>query len=214
MINYEDDKKYDANKEEIEFWLKKDEWELYIAACLFSDVIPSPHLERLLTGRGETRLKYYKNFKGESFDPSTNEKGINYSLKDLYEKEIKVRNFLASLSVVKVNLNPNSKWVAPKEEFLEVIRYVTKEIPWFNWASTNKLVCFKPKVNLRVPKNCDLKSSNIRDLDTAKERVSKINKFSNTTQELDLTSYPLELKYAIEAWLAVSKIDEKMEAKS
>ena len=58
MINYEDDKKYDANKEEIEFWLKKDEWELYIAACLFSDVIPSPHLERLLTGRGETRLKY------------------------------------------------------------------------------------------------------------------------------------------------------------
>lgn len=97
---------------------------------------------------------------------------------------------------------------------MEVIRYVTKEIPWFNWASTNKLVCFKPKDNLRVPKNWDLKSPNIRDLDTAKERVSKINKFSNTTQELDLTSYPLELKYAIEAWLAVSKIDEKGKPKA
>ena len=142
MKAYSDYEKYEANRKNIEFWLKQDEWQLYQAACIFCDVAPDNHLEKVLTGRSVIRLKYYTNLKGEKIDSNTNDKGINYSLRDLLQKENEIRDFLCQLGRVKVSMNPDSKWVALKENFIAVALASYKKIPWYQWALKNKITAY------------------------------------------------------------------------
>lgn len=208
-----DYEKYELNRKSIELWLKKDEWQLYQAACILSDVVPNNHLEKVLTGRGVTRLKQYTNLKGETFDSNTNEKGVNYSLRDLLQKETEIRDFLSHLGRVRVAMNPDSEWVALKENFIEVALESTKKIPWYQWALKNNLIVkkVKSKVNnsdlaLKTPQNSKL--NNFNDIHNI------YNQLHSNVLLKNINKYPIELKFAIQAWQAVSASEGKGKPKA
>ena len=203
MNQITDNEKYDANREVIEFWLTRDEWELYMAACIFSDIEPSPHLEKVLTGRNQSKLRFYKNLKGEFFDSNSNVKGSNYSIEDLHKKEIEIRDNLIFLGRVNVYMNPDSRWVAKKENFMEIAFQKWKKIPWHQWALKNKLMGKFSKTPIKESKTANFKAPHISELKSVIEYQKINNLYKGTELKADSRSYPIELGFAIKAWEAV-----------